>query len=193
MIAGDHKEKTVGQGNAAAQPDVFIKKAMAGDQAAFKQLYDQYAGRMYSLCKRYAGPSVETDDLFQEGFLKVYKNLQNFRGEGSFEGWMRRIFVNTCLDFLKKNNPHLITLDVEESPHLHPLTQHTSYDKLLNDELMKIIQRMPAGYRTIVNLHLVEGYSHKEVAHMLGISEGTSKSQLFKAKNRLKELIAKNG
>lgn len=193
MIAGNHKEITAGQGNALADPDVLVDKAMGGDQVAFRQLYDMYAGRMYSLCKRYAGPSVETDDLFQEGFLKVYKNLQHFRREGSFEGWMRRIFVNTCLDFLKKNNPHFITLDVEESTHIHPITQHTSYHKLLNDELLKIIHQMPEGYRTIVNLHLVEGYAHKEIAQLLGISEGTSKSQLFKAKNRLKEMIEKNG
>lgn len=193
MIAGVHKQINAGQGNDTAQPDVLIKRAISGDHNAFKQLYDTYAGRMYSLCKRYAGPSAEADDLFQEGFLKVYKNLAHFRGEGSFEGWLRRIFVNTCLDFLKKNNPLLITLDVEERPQIHPVTQHTSYDKLSNNELLKLIQAMPEGYRTIVNLHLVEGYSHKEVAELLGISEGTSKSQLFKAKNRLKELISNNG
>jgi RNA polymerase sigma factor (sigma-70 family) len=176
------------------EPDlsVLIKKAVVGDQLAFSQIYKLHSGKMYSLCKRYAGTSGDADDFFQEGYIKVFRNLESYQGAGSFEGWMRRIFVNTCLDFLRKKNGRFATVDMDESVEMHLTDTVQIPDKLSNDELVKMIQTMPEGYRVIVNLYLVEGYTHKEIGDMLGISEGTSKSQLSKAKNKLREMIIKS-
>lgn len=164
---------------------VLIKRAAEGDDAAFKILYDSISGKMYSLCLRYAVDSEEANDLFQEGFIKLYRSLINFRNEGSFEGWARRIFVTTCLDALKKKKVRFS--DPEES--LNIMTDNLSVlDKLSLDEMMKVIQTLPPGYRTIVNLYIIEDYTHKEIGEMLGISESGSKSRLHKARTHLKNL-----
>lgn len=164
---------------------VLIKKAAEGDDAAFKVLYESISGKMYSLCLRYAVGEEEANDLFQEGFIKLYKHLSTFRNEGSFEGWARRIFITTCLDFLKKKKVRFADPDeilgVEAD-------QYNIYDKLSMDDLMKVIQQLPDGYRTIVNLYLIEDFSHKEIADILGITEGGSKSKLHKARTYLKNL-----
>jgi RNA polymerase sigma-70 factor (ECF subfamily) len=179
------------QGNPDQELTVLIRKAVVGDQAAFSQIYKLHSGKMYSLCKRYAGSSGDADDYFQEGYIKVYRNLESYSGSGSFEGWLRRIFVNTCLDFLRKKSERFSMVDIDDSTDMLVAESSQMPDKLSNDELVKMIQAMPEGYRIIVNLYLVEGYSHREIADMLGISEGTSKSQLSKAKNKLKEMITK--
>lgn len=161
--------------------------AMDGDEKAFKAIYDMLSGKMYSLCLRYAGNSTDADDLFQEGIIRVYKNLSGFKGTGSFEGWARRIFVNTCLDHLK-NKQKLIFSELTDN--IDPVDPHlTGITNLSQADLLKIIQQLPNGYRTIVNLYLVEEYNHKEIAEMLGISEGTSKSQLSRAKLILQKSI----
>jgi RNA polymerase sigma-70 factor (ECF subfamily) len=172
---------------------VLIAKAISGDERAFKEIYDLLSGKMYSLCLRYAGNSTDANDMFQEAFLRVYKALGSYRGVGAFEGWVRKIFVNTCLDHLKNRQKLLyseLTTLVEETN----VTDLGGIEKLSNQELMKIIQKLPNGYRLEVNLYLVEGYSHKEIAEMLGIAEGTSKSQLSRARLLLqKEILGKIG
>ncbi len=180
------------EGNGEPDLSVLIKRAIGGDDAAFSQIYKLHSGKMYSLCKRYAGSSGDADDFFQEGYIKVYRSLGAYSGSGSFEGWLRRIFVNTCLDFLRKKNNRFITVDEDSNADLQLIGTTEIPDKLSNDELVKMIQTMPDGYRIIVNLYLVEGYTHKEIADMLSISEGTSKSQLSKAKTKLKEMIIKS-
>ena len=171
--------------------DVFLLKAIKGDESAFRELYNLYSGKMYSLCTRYAGNSADADDIFQEGFIKVYKNLAAFKGLGSFEGWVRKIFVHTCLDFIrrKKNAKNITELD--DKTEIPVYSENDGSVKLSMDELHAIIQEMPTGYRTIINLYLVEGYSHKEIGDMLQISEGTSKSQLSRAKLKLQEVMQK--
>ncbi|MFZ1529643.1 MAG: sigma-70 family RNA polymerase sigma factor [Ferruginibacter sp.] len=169
--------------------DVLIMKASKGDQHSFRKIYDLHAGKMYSLCKRFANSNIEADDLFQEGFIKLYRNLSNYRGDGSFEGWVRRVFVTTCLDILKKkNNLHLpghFDNEADASLAIEP----EIINKLDKEQLIETLQKLPPGYRTIINLFSIEGYSHKEIAELLGISEGTSKSQYSKARKKLKELI----
>lgn len=167
---------------------VLIKRAADGDDAAFKTLYDSISGKMYSLCLRYAEDDEEANDFFQEGFIKLYRHLSNFRNEGSFEGWARRIFVTTCLDLLKKKRIRFS--DIDENIHTDA-EQNTVIDKLSTDLLLKVVQKLPAGYRTIVNLYIIEDYSHKEIAEMLGITESGSKSKLHKARTYLKTLWAK--
>lgn len=185
-----HTSGTAAEGNADSDIGVFIKRTLEGDDNAFRYIYDSYSGKMYSLCRRYAGIS-DADDLFQEASIKVFRSLANYKGLGSFEGWIRRIFVNTCLDFLKKENKIVFMENIEDDEDIHPSVEAENSITLSSDDLSKIIQSMPDGYRTIVNLYLVEGYSHKEISEMLKINEGTSKSQLSKARTKLQEIILK--
>ncbi len=163
---------------------VLLRRAAEGDNAAFKELYDLISGKMYSLCFRYAGNATDADDLFQEGFVKLYRHLASFRNEGSFEGWARRIFVTTCLDFLKRRK--LVLTEITETM---PLASGDigGFEKMSLDDLMHVITNLPENYRTIINLYIVEGYSHKEIAGMFGITESGSKSQLHKARLYLKK------
>jgi RNA polymerase sigma-70 factor (ECF subfamily) len=172
--------------NAPLLFEVLTQKAANGDNRAFQQLYDHIAGKMYSLCLRYAGNSNDANDYFQEGFVKLYRHLSGFRGEGSFEGWARRIFVGTCIDCMKKKKAFftIITEDIDIAS-----DGLDGYDKLTNDDLMKMIRAMPDGYRTVINLYLVEGYNHKEIGEMLDISEEGSRSQLYRARIFLQKLF----
>ncbi len=165
---------------------VLINRAAEGDDAAFKGIYDQISGKMYSLCLRYATSKDEANDFFQDGFIKLYRNLSAFRHDGSFEGWARRIFVTTCLDELKQKR--IPFADLDESINIKG-NETSVLDKLSHDQLMKIITDLPSGYRTIINLYVIEDYSHKEIGEMLGITESGSKSKLHKARTYLKNLL----
>ncbi|MBS1661736.1 MAG: RNA polymerase sigma factor [Bacteroidetes bacterium] len=172
--------------NANPYFEVLAEKASGGDEKSFQEIYEAIAGKMYSLCLRYAGNANDANDCFQEGFVKLYKHLASFRGDGSFEGWARRIFVSACIDGIKKKSRFLSvlpeTLD-KESDDL------SGYDKLANEDLMRNIRELPDGYRTVVNLYMVEGYSHKEIGELLNISEEGSRSQLFRARNLLQKML----
>jgi RNA polymerase sigma factor (sigma-70 family) len=165
---------------------VLINRAAEGDDAAFKHIYDQISGKMYSLCLRYASNTEDANDFFQDGCIKLYRNLGAFRNDGSFEGWARRVFVTTCLDALKKRKTQFGDLD--ESINIKA-DDNSVFDKLSLDHLMGIIKDLPAGYRTIINLYVIEDYSHKEIGEMLGITENGSKSKLHKARTYLKNLL----
>jgi len=152
-----------------------------------EELYRRFSPRMYGVCLRYAGSAEEAQDILQEGFIKVYKKLDSYRGEGSFEGWIRRIFVNTAIEhFRRKTYQQPIT-------ERHEATVEGKYlsvlDTLAEKDIMKLIQQLSPGYRTVFNLYVVEGYTHKEISDMLDISEGTSKSQLSRAKVILQDLV----
>ena len=168
--------------------EVLAENASNGDRRSFQEIYDAIAGKMYSLCLRYAGNTQDANDWFQEGFLKLYRHLAGFRAEGSFEGWVRRIFVGVCVDGLRKRS--LLAPMLPEGMG-YPVTDELSgYDKLTNDDLIAIIRRLPPGYRTVVNLYLIEGYSHKEIGEMLNISEEGSRSQLYRARMMLQKILA---
>lgn len=175
--------------NAAPHFEVLALEASRGDNQAFQQIYNAIAGKMYSLCLRYAGNTNDANDWFQEGFVKLYKSLHGFRGEGSFEGWARRVFIATCIDCLKKRA--LLFPVTKEEPEIIS-NDLTGYDKLANEDLIKLIGQLPDGYRTVVNLYLVEGYNHKEIGEMLHISEEGSRSQLFRARTLLQKLLTEN-
>jgi RNA polymerase sigma factor (sigma-70 family) len=175
-----------GNGDISEINTVLIKRASEGDDLAFKQIYDQISGKMYSLCLRYATGTDEANDFFQDGCIKLYRNLGAFRNDGSFEGWARRIFVTTCLDALKKKKIQFADLD--ESINIKA-NENTVLDKLSHNELLNIIKDLPEGYRTIINLYVIEDYSHKEIGDMLGITESGSKSKLHKARTFLKNLL----
>ncbi len=174
--------------NAAPFFDVLIQKAIDGDSQAFREIYNAISGKMYSLCLRYAGNQNDANDCFQEGFIKLYRNLKSFRGEGSFEGWARKVFVRICIDYIKKHKSFL----AEYSEELPVVSEDPGVsEKLGNEDLMKLIHQMPEGYRTVINLYLVEGYSHKEISEMLSISEEGSRSQLYRARTNLQKMLSK--
>jgi RNA polymerase sigma-70 factor (ECF subfamily) len=177
-------------GDVLTFPPVLLKRAVDGDDAAFTEIYTRIAGKMYSLCLRYATHTEEANDLFQDGWVKLYKNLDSYRNEGSFEGWARRIFVTTCLDAIKKKK--IVFSDIDTAIDVKS-DSISGLSKLSMDDLMKIIRQLPANYQTIINLYIIEDYSHKEIADMLDITENASKSQLHKARVYLKKLLQEVG
>ena len=158
------------------------------DPDAFRRLYERYAGKMMAVCMRYMGNRDEAKDVLQDGFVKVLQHIGTFRSDGSLEGWIRRIMVNTALHSIRKNKIRFIT-DATESE----FELHTSFDEAIDrismKELLGLIAALPAGYRTVFNLFVMEDYSHKAIAAELHINESTSRSQLTKARIMLQEMI----
>lgn len=145
---------------------------------------------MFGVCCRYTGDRATAEDLLHDGFITIYTKIGEYRGEGSFEGWCRRIFVNTALGNLRKKNPLSESDELDKAVWLSD-RQEDAIDKMSGEELLDIVAALPDGYRTILNLYAVEGYSHKEIGEMMGISENTSRSQYFRARARLMEAIGK--
>ncbi len=165
-----------------------IQGCLRGKVKAQKELYENFANKMYAICMRYTGNQDDAKDILQEGFIKVYGNLDRFGFKGSFEGWMRRIFVNTSIEFLRKRTRMGFTEEIEDDKIGGSADQ--SYNKIEAADIMRYINKLPQGYRMVFNLYVIEGYLHKEIAEMLGISEGTSKSQLNKARNMMQRLLS---
>ncbi len=165
-----------------------IKGSIAGDRRMQEELYRRFAPKMYAVCLRYANNTNDAQDLLQEGFIKVYKNLHRFRAEGSFEGWVRRVFVNTSIEHFRKKTAQLSSVSEKEENTIED-ADITALDSLAEKDIINLVQELSPGYRTVFNLYVVEGYSHKEIGEMLGISEGTSKSQLARAKSILQKKI----
>ena len=164
-----------------------IRGSINGDRRMQELLYKTFSAKMYGVCLRYAGNAEDAQDILQEGFIKVFRNLDRFRAEGSFEGWIRRIFVNTAIEHYRRT---VNMYPVSESQENNVEDKDWSaFDKLAVKDLMKLIQDLSPGYRAVFNLYVVEGYTHKDIAAMMGISEGTSKSQLARAKAILKNVI----
>ena len=164
-----------------------IEGCLLGNPIMQKKLYDQYAPKMFGICMRYAANSEDAKDILQDAFVKVFVNLGKFKGTGSFEGWMRRIFVNTAIEhYRKKNQLYAISESQEENISNQEVS---ALDALEADDIIRLISELPNGYRTVFNLFAVEGYSHREIATMMNISEGTSKSQYARAKAWLQEKI----
>lgn len=164
-----------------------ITGCLQGHRRMQEELYKRFSPRMYAVCLRYAGSSEEAEDILQEGFIKVFKKIDSFRGDGSFEGWMRRIFVNTAIEHFRRKRYLMPVTEKEEN------SMEGKYSSALDDlgakDIMALVQELSPGYRTVFNMYVVEGYTHKEIADILGISEGTSKSQLSRAKVILQEMV----
>jgi len=144
---------------------------------------------MYAVCLRYSNNSEDAQDLLQEGFIKVYRNLHRFRAEGSFEGWVRRVFVNSSIEHFRKKSIQLANVSEKEEGNIEN-SDISALDTLAEKDLIALIQELSPGYRTVFNLYVVEGYSHREIGEELGISEGTSKSQLARARGILQKKVA---
>ena len=160
----------------------------SGDRKAQQRLFDALSPKMMALCLRYLGDRTTAEDVLQDGFITLFSRLDSYSGTGSFEGWARRIFVNTALMHLRKTDALKLSDDIGEARGLFT-EEATPVQKMGYQELMALIARLPADARTVFNLYIVEGYSHKEIAGMLGLNEATSRSKLQRARVRLQELI----
>ncbi len=161
-----------------------VNACLKGDSKAQKQLYERFAPKMFGVCLRYAKDDDTAQDYLQEGFIRVFNNLDKFRFEGSFEGWIRRIVVNTALEKLRKMDVIKNSVEVEKALFKANDVEQVM-DQINTGELLQLIQTLPTGFRTVFNLYAIEGYTHQEIGNMLHISEGTSKSQYSRARQWL--------
>lgn len=164
-----------------------IRGCIDGDRRVQEELYRRFSPKMFAVCIRYAGNTDDAQDILQDGFVKVYKNLAKFRGEGSFEGWIRRIIVNTAIEHLRRKT--YLKPIAEKEENTLPYKEITVLDKLGEKDIMELVKQLSPGYRTVFNMYVVEGYTHREIGDILGISEGTSKSQLARARVILQDKV----
>lgn len=172
-------------------PDIknIIKGCLAGNRRDQELLYRRHASKLYAVCLQYSGNDDEARDILQEGFIKIFENLIHYKNEGSFEGWMRKIIVNTALEkYRSKHNLFRVDdIDLIQEPDADPDTE--DYAGLEAIDLLDIIRELPPKYRMVFNLYAIEGYSHKEISQMINISEGTSKSNLCRARQILQKKV----
>jgi RNA polymerase sigma-70 factor (ECF subfamily) len=164
-----------------------VKGCMREDRRCQQELFLRYSGKMLAVCLRYTRHRMEAEDILQDAFIKVFDNISKFEFKGSFEGWIRRIVINTALKNYSKKSFKQEQIGLENQPEL-PLEPEI-YNTLQEEELLRLINQLPDGYRVVFNLYAVEGYSHKEIADLLGIQESTSRSQLVKARKMLQGMI----
>ncbi|MDQ3072403.1 MAG: sigma-70 family RNA polymerase sigma factor [Bacteroidota bacterium] len=168
-----------------------VEGCRANSRKHQQALYQRYAGKMFAISLRYAEDRMQAEDFLQEGFLKVFTHMEQFKGQGSLEGWIRRVIVTTALQHLRRHKNDPATLNPELS--LNAVGEEGGIlGDLAVEEIMKLINKLPTGYRLVFNLYVLEQYSHKEIAEELGISEGTSKSQLARARGCLQQMLKKN-
>jgi len=167
-----------------------IKGCLEGSRRDQELLYRRHAPKLFGVCLQYSDNDEEARDILQEGFIKIFQNLQNYKHEGSFEGWMRRIVVNTALEKYRARHNLYRVDDIEtiNEPEAEP--GNDDYAGVQADDLLYIIRNLPPKYRMVFNLYAIEGYSHKEISEMLSISEGTSKSNLSRARGILQKKVS---
>lgn len=164
-----------------------VRGCVKGQPEHQEALYNKYYRKMFGVCLRYAPDRDTAEDILQDGFVKVLRGIGSYSGKGSLEGWIRRIMVNTALEQLRKRSAMYPVVELEQA-----LQADAGWDivsTLTESEILRMVQALPVGYRTVFNLYAIEGYSHKEIAEMLQITEGTSKSQLARARQTLQENI----
>lgn len=179
----DHNHLTL-----AYSEKALIEGCKANRRDVQKVLYDVYAAKFNVICHRYMPTKEEAEDVLQEGFIKIFGSIHQYTGSGSFEGWMRRIIVNTALEFLRKKKVYYHPTELLNTTE-HPMTDPEAPNNIALNDLLHAIQALPAGCRIVFNLYIMEGYSHKEIAALLHISESTSKSQLSRSRQLLQEKL----
>ncbi|MFZ4521667.1 MAG: RNA polymerase sigma factor [Bacteroidales bacterium] len=170
------------------QDKELLVKCLERDAEAEKQLYDRFAPKMYGVCLRFAGNRMEAEDILQNGFIYLFGNLKKFRFEGSLEGWVRRIFVNAAINYYRSNLKFKVQVELPGEME-NTLLNEDALSAMSTKELLKVIQGLHPRYRTIFNLYVIENYGHKEISEMLGISVGTSKAQLCRAKQIIRKIL----
>ena len=169
--------------------DELINGCIREDESCQRELFRRYAGKMLGVCQRYARNTADAEDIVQDAFIKVFAKIHQFKSEGSFEGWIRRIVVNTALKKYTVIRYEKEVSGYEINDRNESAMEASAYSHLNEKELLGMINNLPDGYRLIFNLYVIEGYQHEEIAQMLDIQPGTSRSQLVKARNMLKERI----
>jgi RNA polymerase sigma-70 factor (ECF subfamily) len=167
-----------------------IAGCLHNDPVAQRELYNRYSPKMLSVCYRFAQSREDAEDMLQEGFIKVFTQIHTFQNKGAFEGWIRRIIVHTCINFLKKNKKFNESLDLEYAGALEA-KEETIPSIMQARQIIECIRLLPMGYRTVLNLYAIEGFSHKEISYMLDIEESTSRSQYTRAKVMLENMLVK--
>lgn len=167
-----------------------VIECVKGDSRAQRMLFERFSKKMLGVCMRYAKSTEQAEDVLQDGFIKVFSKLNDFKHDGSLEGWIRRIMVNTSLDQIRKENKLLGNTSLDNVDYK---LQDNAFvlENLAAKDLMKMVQSMPVGYKVVFNMFAIEGYSHKEISEHLGISENTSKSQYSRARAYLRERLEK--
>jgi RNA polymerase sigma factor (sigma-70 family) len=165
-----------------------IEGCIGGDRKMHELLYERFSPKMYAVCLRYASSPDDAQDLLQEGFIKIFRNLDKFRKEGSFEGWIRRVFVNTSIEHYRKK-VNLNSIGEKEEKFIEDPSWNI-LDQMAEKDIIELVQELSPGYRSVFNMYVIEGFSHKEIGDIMGISEGTSKSQLARAKSILQKRVA---
>jgi RNA polymerase sigma-70 factor (ECF subfamily) len=166
-----------------------IDACMQGESWARKKVYEQYAPAMMSLCMRYVGDTETARDLLQDGFIKVFTQIHTYAFQGAFGGWVRRIFVTTSLEYLRKADALRSAVDITDYNEQLQDVDVSVLDRLSEEDLLDCIRKLPTGYRTVFNMYALEGYSHKEIAESLGISVTTSKTQFLRARTALQKSV----
>lgn len=166
-----------------------VKQSLQGDHSAFELLYKMLSPKMYTVSLRYTHHDQDAQDVLQEAFIRIYKNLKQFKFNGSFEGWCRRIVTNTAIEALRKKG-RMKENSTEVLPELP--VDPKSFEKLKYEDLMKLVRSLPDGYRSVFNLYVIDGFSHREIGEMLGVTESTSKTQLYKARLALQKKVLKD-
>ncbi len=167
-----------------------VNECIKGNPNAQRKLFEKFAPKMLFICKRYCKDQQDAEDVLQDAFIKVFASLEKYKHEGSFEGWLRRIFVNSSLDFLRKQKQLGDTASLDDLS--YKIEGESFSNKTLEvEDLLRMIEKLPKGYQVVFNLFAIEGYTHKEIADLLGISEETSKSQYFRARAYLKNYLEK--
>jgi len=171
---------------------ILIKQCQENRTSAQAELYNQFSAQLFSVCLRYADNYDDAQDIFQDGFIMIFHKINQFRFEGSFEGWLRRIMVNCCIE-KHRNKNYLYVINEELTPdESSDEEEDIEPEEYSYDEILAFIRSLPDRYNQVFNLYAIEGYSHQQIAEMLQISVGTSKSNLSRAREKLKELIKKN-
>lgn len=171
-----------------------IKGCISNDRKCQQKVYELFYGKMMGACLRYAANQEEAKDILQDGFIKIFEKIKLYKGSGSLEGWIRRIIINTAIDRFRKNQQTHTLIDRHQRIEMIDSHDHEEDEDLIvaeinPQEILKLVQQLTPAYRTVFSLFVVDGYSHKQIAEELGISEGTSKSNLAKAKARIRSLI----
>ena len=188
LITWTRDEESLG---GAASPEELAAACKGGDRKAQKRLFDALAPKMMALCLRYMGNREDAEDVLQEGFVTLFTKLDSYAGAGSFEGWARKIFVNTALMHLRRTDALSLSEDIQEARGLFT-EEATPVEKMGYRDLMRLVAALPPDARTVFNMYVIEGYSHKEIAKELGCTEATSRSKLQRARIRLQEMIKGN-
>lgn len=165
--------------------DIWLR-VISGEEKAKKELYDAFSIAMFNLCRSYLPNMADAEDVFQDAFVKVFENIHRVKNVESLPGWIKRVFTNSCIDALRKKR---ISFSIEDFNATFLTTTNTVEDNLAHEEIIKLVHKLPIKSRLVFIMYVIEGYTHKEISELIGISEGTSKSQLFEAKLKLKKQI----